>query len=407
MTQEKKVCFFVRSFPVLSQTFVINQIRDLVASGVYVEVLAVNPILDNGIKEREIFDKSSSQRVFSILSKEQSTRPLLTSILGLLFCCLSFKRFNLIKLFLHFLKERNFFLAKDLMNIVWNLKSKKVKMDCCIAHFGSNGVLIDQLRQAKMLECKNLYTIFHGYEISKYDQLKLWKSYYAELTGKLLPISELWKRRLIEFGANERNIKVLHMGVDLSNFQFDDTELSKPLRLLSVARATEKKGLVYAIDAVLECSVECSLTIIGDGQLLDVLRVRVKKHSKANRVIFLGAQPPESIANYLKKSDIFILPSVRDKSGDMEGIPVSLMEAMASGVISLSTFHSGIPELIQDGINGFLVAERDSVALKTKIEYIANAPNLPSIRRNARITVESKFNALSLKNDLLHVMLNY
>ena len=97
----------------------INQIRDLVASGVYVEVLAVNPILDNGIKEREIFDKSSSQRVFSILSKEQSTRPLLTSILGLLFCCLSFKRFNLIKLFLHFFRGQIFFVRVESYCGMW------------------------------------------------------------------------------------------------------------------------------------------------------------------------------------------------------------------------------------------------------------------------------------------------
>lgn len=404
--KEKKVCFFLRSFPVLSQTFVLNQIRDLIASGITVDVIAVNPILDSGEIEREIFGESSSGRVYSILSRKQNSRSIFTTILGFLYCFLSFKRFNLVKLFFHFIKNKNTFLARDLMNIVWSLKNKNIKMESCIAHFGSNGVLVDQLHQAKLLECTDLYTVFHGYEMSKYDQLNLWKGYYANLTGHLLPISELWKRRLIEFGVDEDSIEVLHMGVDLNNFQFEDKKLSNPVRLLSVARATEKKGLVYAIDAVLECAIECSLTVIGDGQLLDELRARAKTHPKGYRISFLGAQPPESIAKHLKNSDIFILPSVRDKTGDMEGIPVSLMEAMASGVISLSTFHSGIPELIQDRYNGFLVAERDSAALSNKIKEIANAPDLNTIRNNARSTIESDFNALKLKSDFLKILLS-
>ncbi len=105
-----------------------------------------------------------------------------------------------------------------------------------------------------------------------------------------------------------------------------------------------------------------------------------------------------------KKADVFILPSVTDNSGDMEGIPVSLMEAMASGVVVLSTYHSGIPELIQDNISGFLVPERDVDALIEKIELIIGHDNIATIREHARKRVEEEFNAQTLNLQLVKLL---
>tara|TARA_B100000315_G_C14384082_1_gene498861 strand:- start:7 stop:846 length:840 start_codon:yes stop_codon:yes gene_type:complete len=277
-------------------------------------------------------------------------------------------------------------------------------MENCIAHFGSNGVVLDYLRNAELIDCENLFTVFHGYEISRYDQLTLWKEEYGKLGGKLLPISEHWAESLVNFGANKSSIEVVHMGVDVDTFSFSDKELSSPLQVLSVARATEKKGLKYAIEAILNSELDVHLTLIGDGKLLPSLKMLVEKHSNKSRVTFLGACPPERVSSELKETDLFLLPSVQDSTGDKEGIPVSLMEAMASGVVVLSTIHSGIPELIDDGVSGFLVPERDALAIQEKMKEIIKNPTLSLIRENARAKVDNEFNAATLSKQLLSLI---
>ena len=404
MSGTKQVCFFVRSFPVLSQTFVLNQVKDLVTEGVDVHVLAVNPIKNDNDVATEVFGTRAQVNVTSILPSEHDKTSYLYMLFGFLYCLCSPKRFRLIKLFFYFLIRRNKFLAKDLMCIVWFLKSRDIKIDNCVAHFGSNGVIFDYLVKAELIECDNLFTIFHGYEISRYDQLAIWEKLYGKLGGKLLPISEHWKRKLVSLGVAPSRIEVVHMGVDVDRFSYNEKAASTPLSILSVARATEKKGLHFAIEAVLMCPLECRYTIIGDGVLLPELRNKANNHPNGHRVIFKGAQPSSVVASSLKSTDLFLLPSVRDSSGDMEGIPVSLMEAMASGVIVLSTVHSGIPELITDGESGFLVPEKDSGAISRKIVEISKNQNLNIIRKNARCKVADEFNARKLQTRLLEIL---
>jgi colanic acid/amylovoran biosynthesis glycosyltransferase len=405
MSPSNKVYFFVRTFPVLSQTFVLNQVRDLKMAGLDVHVLAVNPVDYDNEAVKSLFGDESRHKVTSIFPRTHSKRSYLFMLLGALYCAISRKRHNLIKLAYGFLSKKNFFLAKDLFCLAWFLKSQKINMDVCIAHFGNNGVVIDHLRRAGLLECKKLLTIFHGYEISRYDQLSIWGEEYGRLTGTLLPISEHWKASLVSLGAKEKCIDVVHMGVNINTFSFQNRNLDMPLQILSVARATEKKGLEYAIKAVLSCDIDCRYSIIGDGQLLPSLKAIVCGHPNAHRVNFKGACPPEAVAAELKSTDLFLLPSVEDSKGDKEGIPVSLMEAMASGVIVLSTIHSGIPELIEDGYSGFLVPERNVEAIAAKIKEISVNNNLDVIRKNAREKVEQDFNASLLTDQLVsHVL---
>ncbi len=404
MSISKKVYFFVRTFPVLSQTFVLNQVKDLKNQGMDVHVLAVNPIDHTSSILTSIFGPDVDEKVSSILPEPHSKKSWVYMFLGVLLCACVKQRWPILGLASRLIKKKNFFTAKDLLCLVWHLRNKKVVMENCIAHFGSNGVVLDYLRNAGLIDCENLFTVFHGYEISRYDQLKLWKEEYGKLGGKLLPISEHWAESLVNFGANKSSIEVVHMGVDVDTFSFSDKELSSPLQVLSVARATEKKGLKYAIEAILNSELDVHLTLIGDGKLLPSLRVLVEQHSNKSRVTFLGPCPPERVSSELKETDLFLLPSVQDSMGDKEGIPVSLMEAMASGVVVLSTLHSGIPELIDDGVSGFLVPERDALAIQEKMKEIINNPTLSLIRENARAKVYNEFNAATLSKQLLSLI---
>lgn len=404
MLTDKKVLFFVRSFPVLSQTFVLNQVKDLADEGIDVQVLSVNPIQEDTGAVNNIFGENTSIKVSSILNTPHGIMSYIYMLFGLLYCMVSRDRHQLVSLYFHFIKKNNKFLAKDLMCIVWFLRNKGVIADSCIAHFGSNGVVMDYLIQAKLVNCPKLFTIFHGYEISRYDQLDIWEGLYGKMGGVLLPISEYWKSKLIELGASPKKIKVVHMGVDINRFAYLEKPVSETLSILSVARATEKKGLIYGIEAVLSSPVECVYRIIGDGGLMDSLKVFSSNHSNSHRVVFEGARPSSFVAETLKSTDLFMLPSVRDSKGDMEGIPVSLMEAMASGVVVLSTIHSGIPELIEHGKTGFLVEEKDSLSISNMILDISKRNDLNDIRRRARNRIEESFNAETLKNDLIDIL---
>jgi colanic acid/amylovoran biosynthesis glycosyltransferase len=185
------------------------------------------------------------------------------------------------------------------------------------------------------------------------------------------------------------------MGVDIEKFPFSRRDSSSiTLNILLVGRMTEKKGTEYAIRAMAYVTSAAKLTIVGSGQLENSLRALAVELKVESRVCFLGAQPHKKVRALMHETDVFVLPSVTASNGDMEGVPVALMEAMASGVITISSRHSGIPELIDHGVSGFLVNERDSVGLAKVIDEIASGVyNLTEIAANARLKIEARFNS--------------
>jgi colanic acid/amylovoran biosynthesis glycosyltransferase len=117
----------------------------------------------------------------------------------------------------------------------------------------------------------------------------------------------------------------------------------------------------------------------------------------------LGAQSHSKVQALLQESDIFILPSVTASNGDKEGIPVSIMEAMRDELIVISTKHSGIPELIEDGKNGFLVEERSPELIVQKLRdiIVMKESELADIRLNAFRKVASEFDISQLNIQLI------
>ena len=118
---------------------------------------------------------------------------------------------------------------------------------------------------------------------------------------------------------------------------------------------------------------------------------------------FIGPQPLEVVKKELAKADVFLLPSISDQYGLMEGIPVAIMESMAIGLPVISTFHSGIPEIIDDGISGFLCEEKNHDDITEKLTIISkNYPLVKMISKNARKKVEAEYNIKSLNNKLIY-----
>ena len=406
----KKVTYFLKSFPVLSQTFVIDQINNLIESGCDVRIISVFPEkIDSKLKGS--VDKFNLLEKTEYVCEKQSYFGKVCFLLLAFFTCL--KRFrnsrSVLNLFKHLALSRDFKNAINIVRIHHHLIYKsqipqEFRMGTFIAHFGQFGVMTQALIDSKILSGK-LLTVFHGYEMSEHEQIKIWKTRYVGLckgNNQLLPISDFWKKRLIEWGASEEHVSVLHMGVDTQSLPFQPKPLKNPINILTVARATEKKGLTYAFEAVsLGLSFPYEYNYIGNGQLVQQLKDQVEQANTEN-INFLGARSHSEVKEYLRKADIFLLPSVIDTQGDMEGIPVSLMEAMAAGIIVISTEHSGIPELIENSVNGFLAPEKDAIELNKIINQAVSRADLAQIRENARKKVEEEFNSVNLTKELIN-----
>lgn len=403
------VLFVLSEFPRYSETFVIDQIVGLLDRGFDVRILAVNrgadPMPGDTVATRGLMDRATfifprgtkgaagwqvalrrAQEVLPGLPRARVRRAL------------SVRRYG------HAAK------SLALAGAARRLR-EPLKANAIIAHFGPTGVLAAHLRSLGLLDGP-LYTVFHGYDLSQHSVLERHLRDYQRLfdAGEhMLPISALWSRKLMALGCAPEKIHVHRMGVDLDSFRFAPPEdrvpeQTRPLRVLCVARLVEKKGIAYLCDAVGQLAwrrVPVELEVIGDGPLQADLERFVAAKSLESCIRIRGRRDKAYVQAALARADVFALPSVTAQDGDQEGIPVSLMEAMASGVPCLSTIHSGIPELIEDGRSGWLVPERDVDALADRLESIQRGDyDLPAIARYARHTVETHFNQSRLHDQL-------
>jgi colanic acid/amylovoran biosynthesis glycosyltransferase len=287
------------------------------------------------------------------------------------------------------------------------------RADAVICNFGWFGASVADAVRGRDRRAA-LAVIFHGDDMSR--ALKgasddAYRTVFAE-ADLLLPISRFWRRRLIEMGAPPERIAVHRMGVDTDRLAFAPRPLGgEGLRVLTVGRLVEKKGTEYLLRAMHMLArtapgSEAKLVIVGDGPLRPELEALATRLGLSDRVAFRGALPHSAISAELARADVFALPSVVAADGDMEGIPVSIMEAMASGVPVVATRHSGIPELVEDGRSGLLVDERDPQGLADQLARLARDPELRrTCARHARRAVETEFDNRRA-NDALLAMLH-
>ena len=162
-----------------------------------------------------------------------------------------------------------------------------------------------------------------------------------------------------------------------------------------VASLRPYKGHAVLLDAVALLrarGVTLRVVLVGEGPERRALEARIARHGLGDVVALRGALPHEEIPAILADASAMVLPSVTQPDGQMEGIPVALMEAMAAGVPVISTLLSGIPELVRDGEGGLLVPERDPAALAAAMERLATDPALAArLAVGARRAVERDF----------------
>jgi colanic acid/amylovoran biosynthesis glycosyltransferase len=269
-----------------------------------------------------------------------------------------------------------------------------------LCHFGSVGRLADCLRATGLLRGP-LVTVFHGADVSiPYTRRRdIYRNLFRR--GDLfLPISDFFAEMLCDMGCPRDKVVAHHLGVDTSAFRFRERRPTAggPIVVLTVARLVEKKGIAHCIEAFgrlrarLDEAVE--YWIVGDGPLRGRLEAAARSSPAASAIHFLGSRDRREIERLMDEAHIFMLPSVTASDGDMEGIPVSLMEAMSCGMPIIASRHSGVPELVSDGRSGFLGAEGDVDALTANLLRMLEAKDKwPQFGAAGREIILANFNA--------------
>ena len=390
-----KLTFFTMRFPVSSETFVLNQVTHFIDSGYDVEIISVFP--GDLVNRHGAFDRYNlAEKTHYLLPEEKVTnaeklKQRLQIVLPKILSMTTLKSFNV--------GRYGAQSSKLLLPAIVAYAKQTFTADVFLVHFGYAGALANKLRELNVLKGKQA-TVFHGADISRRHILDEHKQDYANLfrqTELLLPISHLWERKLIAMGCPPEKIHVTRMGIEPEKFNLKVRDaLHSPLRIVSVARLTEKKGLGVAVDACKFLKAQGAnfeYTIIGNGDMEEELRNTIRTADLEDCVKMVGFKPQEEIKRYLDEADIFLLPSLTAADGDMEGIPVALMEAMAVGLPVVSTDHSGIPELIENNVSGWLAPEGDAKALSDILLKLAKGEvDVVPVVAAARQKVETEFN---------------
>ncbi len=264
-----------------------------------------------------------------------------------------------------------------------------------VANFGQIGRLAVDLRDLGIIDGPIL-TYFHGIDVTEIPSRHA-PGFYARLFeagDRFLVASPHFRDQLLAMGCRPDRITYCPVGIDVASFPLRTPVTAKPsgpFRILSVARLAEKKGLSYVLEAVaaLAKRFPVAYDVIGDGPLLAPLAARAAELGLANVVTFHGARTRGDVVAALERADAFVQASITTDKGDQEAIPLSIKEAMARGVPVVATRHGGIPELITDETNGLLAPERDAEALASQIaRLIEDAALRDRLVAAGRTTIE-------------------
>ena len=304
----------------------------------------------------------------------------------------------------HFLRR---FWHRQLRDMPWQISERELsallcalsRIDACVLHiyFGQIAVhLLPLIRAWK----KPSIVSFHGADVT----VEMNKPAYRQATREMLAAvklvlvrSESLRRALTELGCDETKIALQRTGIPLEEFPFRERSFPQDgeWRLVQAGRLIEKKGLPVTLSAFavfLDRYPNATLTIAGEGALLDELHKLACELKIEKRVLFTGFISQEQLRDIYYRSHIFLHPSQIGRDGNQEGVPNSMLEAMASGLPVFATEHGGIPEAIESAVSGVLVPEHDHEALsRALLSATQDLIFLSGIARSAAEVVRKNF----------------
>ncbi len=363
-----RIAFLIDVFPAISETFILNQITGLIDRGHEVDIYAhridsgeaAHPdVARYGLLERARSPRRApTRRLARIVYGARLSLEVLAQHPRAIFQILATLR-------------RSLACAGGLLAFAPMRWQHRGRYDIVQCHYGHNGVIADGLRRMGVISGR-IVTMFHGYDIR--DGIENgWRMYkpLRDSGHPVLSISGYNRKHLESFGFNAEQIIDHPVGIDPRRFVRASgdpaaCDSDENVKLITVARLTEIKGVGYAIAALKSVLIDrpdlkIEYVIVGDGPLRPRLE-RLASESGLGAVIrFIGACAGDQVAEHLHASDLYLLPSVN------EALPMVLMEAQAAGLPAIATDVGSVREIVQDTVSGYVVPAEDTQALAGRI----------------------------------------
>ena len=275
---------------------------------------------------------------------------------------------------------------------------KHHRIDVLLCEYGPGGVEMLPLAQKLGIP---LVVHFHGYDAYRDDILSTYGKHYKSLfnyAGAVIAVSGHMRTQLIALGCYTERLHLLRYGVDTSVFR-PIAALREGCTFVACGRFVEKKAPLHTIRAfkqVLDNFPDAKLIMIGDGELFDAALELVRELTISGSVEFTGVLKPQEVAGIFCRASAFVQHSVTSIINDSEGTPLTIMEAMACGLVVVSTRHGGIPDIVGHAETGFLVEEHDVNGMAEYMCRIISEPDMT--RRMSERASEKALNEYALSN---------
>jgi colanic acid/amylovoran biosynthesis glycosyltransferase len=397
-----KIAFIVDQFPAISETFIMNQITGLIDSGHEVNIFADSSRQEDKVHQ-QVYEYQLLRRTY-YFNKTKTKRPRLLRLI--LFLLRNFYK-NPWKI------TRSFIVAKRLK--IGRLRACYYMVPFLgksfeIAHcqYGTNGLIGIFLKEINIVG--KVVVTFHGYDLG--PSVKRKPDMY-DLVFKKADIitanSEYTKKKLINIGCIPDKIKILKMGIAIGEYPFSERKLidNSKVRILTVARLVEKKGLEYSIKAVVKLlgkGYNVQYIIAGDGPFKRHLENLISELKADGQIKLLGWREASEVKRLYGRAHIFVLSSISVQDGMDEAQGLVVQEAQAMGLPVVATRLGGLPEGLLDGLSGLLVPERDVDTLAERLEYLIEHPELwYKMGKAGRQFVEEHFDIRKQNERLVNV----
>ncbi|NEO99166.1 MAG: colanic acid biosynthesis glycosyltransferase WcaL [Symploca sp. SIO2E9] len=398
-----KIAFLVWRFPVISEPFILNQITGLIDRGHQVDIYPCVVDQDASDKTTKVHPAVEQyrllDRIYYAPKRPKNKLWRWFKAMGLLLA--------------NFYKNPS--VCLQLVN-AGKLCYRAIPFlgrgsyDIIHCQFGTLGLVGLSLRQAGILKGQ-IITTFRGIDISRYVQ-EHGNCVYNQLFREgefFLANCQFFRQKALNLGCNPNQIIVHASGIDCRKFNFKPRYFPADglVRILTTGRLVEKKGIKYCLIAIAKLSriyPNIQFTIVGDGPLKTEFERQIKTLNISHLVKLIGWKNQRELIKILDNYHIFLAPSVTAADGNQDAPVNTLKEAMAMGLPVISTEHGGIPELVEDGVSGFLVPERDAEAIAEKLQYLLENPEIwQQMGSSGRNRVVQKYDMETLNNELVEI----
>ena len=410
INKKLKICYVLNFFPVVSESWLVELMADLVKRGHELNLVVFNhgqkEALSDKIKNYQLMEKAifldfPSNKILRILFAVPKALKILLLKPALFKKLLNYRE-----------PGRKYFPLKYLY---WcaPLINRVAYFDIFHCHYlkTANQFLI--LKNLLGIKQKVIST-FHGYDVSGYIN-KSGKSICKDLIEKgdlFITVSLEMKERIRKLGFSDNKIKVLYLSIDLNEYLFKSKtyKSGELFKIICVARFVDKKGLedlIMAASLLFKEYKNIELHMVGNGPNYEKIGKLATELGLDKIIRFHGLLQHDKVLKLLEKMHLFVLLSKTAQSGDMEGLPYSLLEAQACGLPVVSTDHSGIKEGVLEGQTGFIISQGDFRAAYEKIKFfIDNPKTLNKFSLRARKFIEENFDSKLINDKLIDIYRN-